>query len=148
MPVQIRWGRPCDTLRVRLIVDIKDSFLRLPTSVAVWTAAILMPVNMVALFFLGQPFGWLAALLAVGALMANVPIMVRARGLSTAMGAPHVLAWVPLLVLIAFLLLGRNDELSTAFVIYLVVLFVTNAVSLYFDIPDTQRLLKGQETVF
>lgn len=131
-----------------MVIDIKDSFLRLPRSVAIWTAAILMPVNMIALFFLGQPFGWLVALLAVGALMANLPIMLRARGLTTAMGAPHVVAWIPLLVLIAFLLIARNNDLSTAFTVYLVVLFVTNAVSLYYDIPDTQRLLKGDETVF
>lgn len=131
-----------------MVIDIKDSFLRLPRPVAIWTAAILMPVNMIALFFLGQPFGWLVALLAVGALMANLPIMLRARGLTTAMGAPHVVAWIPLLVLIAFLLIGRFDDLSTAFAVYLVVLFVTNAVSLYYDIPDTRRLLKGDETVF
>ncbi len=131
-----------------LIVDIKDSFLRLPTPVAIWTAAILVPVNVAAMFFLGQPFGWLVALLAVGALIANLPILLQARGLSTAMGAPHVVAWVPLLVLIAFLLIGRNEDLSTAFTVYLVVLFLTNAVSLYFDIPDTQRLLKGDTTVF
>ena len=131
-----------------MVIDIKDSFLRLPRPVAIWTAAILMPVNMIALFFLGQPFGWLVALLAVGALMANLPIMLRARGLTTAMGAPHVVAWIPLLALIVFLLIARFDDLSTAFTVYLVVLFVTNAVSLYYDIPDTQRLLKGQETVF
>lgn len=131
-----------------MVIDIKDSFLRLPRPVAIWTAAILMPVNMIALFFLGQPFGWLVALLAVGALMANLPIMLRARGLTTAMGAPHVVAWIPLLALIVFLLIARFDDLSTAFTVYLVVLFVTNAVSLYYDIPDTQRLLKGDETVF
>lgn len=131
-----------------LIIDIKDSFFRLPPAVAVWTALILVPVNVAALFFLGQPFGWLVALLAVGALLANLPIMMRARGMTTAMGAPHVVAWVPLLVLIALLLLLDRGDLSTAFVVYLVILLIADAVSLYFDIPDTLKLMKGEQTAY
>ena len=92
-----------------LVRDIWGSTLRLPTPVQVWVFVVLMPVNLAALLVVGQPWGGVVAGLAVGALAVNGVVMVRDRGFSLAMALPHVVLWIPLLGVIAYLLLGHDD---------------------------------------
>ncbi len=132
---------------MQLVRDIWGSALRLPFPMQLWLFGLLMPVNIAALFALGQPLGPLVAVLAVGALAANGVVMVIDRGFSLAMALPHVALWVPLLGVIGYLLLGGED-LSGGYTAYLVALLVINAISLYFDIPDTRRWFAGQRDTF
>ena len=60
-----------------MILDIWQSFRRLPLWVQGWVALILVPVNLAALLFLSAPQGTLVALLAVGGMAPNLLIMMR-----------------------------------------------------------------------
>ncbi len=123
--------------------DVLASTQRLPLGVQVWVFLVLMPVNLAALVALGQPLGPLVAALAVGALAVNGVVMVRDRGFSLAMALPHVVLWIPLLGVIAYALLAR-DDVGGVYAAYLVVLLVVDAVSLWFDVPDAKRWLDGE----
>ncbi len=126
-----------------LVRDVWGSTLRLPRPVQLWVFVVLMPVNLAALLVVGQPWGLVVAALAVGALAINGVVMVRDRGFSLAMALPHVVLWIPLLVVIGYLLLGR-DDVGGGYAAYLVVLLVVDAISLYFDVPDSRAWLKGE----
>ena len=130
-----------------LVRDIWGSTLRLPTPVQVWVFVVLMPVNLAALVVVGQPWGVLVAGLAVGALAVNGAVMVRDRGFSLAMALPHVVLWIPLLGVIAYLLLG-HDDVGGGYAAYLTVLLVVDAISLYFDVPDSRAWLAGDRETF
>ena len=130
-----------------LVRDVLGSAQRLPLAVQAWVFLVLMPVNLAALVVVGQPLGPLVAALAVGALAVNGVVMVLDRGFSLAMALPHVVLWVPLLGVIGYALLGR-DDVGGAYAAYLVVLLVVDAVSLWFDVPDAKRWLDGQRDTF
>ncbi|WP_228408756.1 hypothetical protein [Profundibacter amoris] len=66
----------------------------------IWVALILVPVNMASLLFLNEPKGMLIAALAVGGMMPNIAIMLAERGLSKMMALPHLLIWIPLLLIL------------------------------------------------
>ena len=129
-----------------MIGDVWQSFRRLPLWVQAWVALVLVPVNMVALAFLSQPGGGWVAVLAIGAMALNLPILLAERGLSKAMAWPHLAPWPPLLVLVGGLLSGEA-ALTAGFGRYLVVLFVVDAVSLAFDIPDAVKWLRGDRAI-
>lgn len=128
-----------------MIGDIWRSWWALPAWVQVWVALILVPVNVAALWFLSEPGGGLIALLAVGAMVLNGPIMLWDRGFSKLMALPHVLVWTPLVVLVAAML--WRGEADGAFRTYLVILLVTDLVSLGFDIPDLRAWWRGDRAV-
>ncbi len=127
-----------------MILDIWRSFRRLPLWVQIWVAVILVPVNMAAVLFWAQPLGLWVALLAVGAMALNLPIMVFERGFSKAMALPHVLIWTPLIGLIMWV---RGGDISPCFRSYLTVLLVVNLISLIFDYKDAVAWWKGDRKV-
>ncbi|MCA0906442.1 hypothetical protein LCM27_08530 [Ruegeria marisrubri] len=126
-----------------MVLDIWLSFRTLPVWVQVWVAFILVPVNLLPLAFLDQPQGHLIAWLAISGMALNVPIMLGARGMSGAMALPHILCWVPL-VIIATLLLFSEDRLSPAFAGFLWVLLIVDITSLVFDFRDAARWLRSR----
>ncbi|WP_170344530.1 hypothetical protein [Ruegeria atlantica] len=127
-----------------MVLDIWRSFRMLPVWVQVWVAFILVPVNLLPLAFLDQPQGYLIALLAVSGMALNVPIMVAARGMSGAMALPHILCWVPLVIIVT-LLLFSEDPLSPAFAGFLRVLLIVDITSLVFDFRDAARWLNSRK---
>lgn len=118
-----------------MVRDIWGSFRDLPLWVQIWVAVILVPVNLMPLAFVGQPFGWWVAGLSVMGMMPNIPIMVAARGMSRAMALPHLVFWVPLVALVAYLLLG-GAELTAGYATALTILLVVDLISLAFDFRD------------
>lgn len=129
-----------------MISAIYGSFRALPLWVQIWVFVLLVPVNMASLMFLGQPIGILIAVLANGAMMLNGVIMLYERGFSKAMALPHVVIWVPLVVLIGVMLAsGRVDQPS--FVLYLKLLLVIDLISLGFDFKDAWDWKKGARQV-
>ncbi|WP_299350173.1 hypothetical protein [uncultured Shimia sp.] len=80
--------------------EIWASFRRMPGWVQLWVALVLMPVNLMPLVFWanGAPFWGLFALLAVGGMALNLPILLVERGFSKAMAFPHILLWTPLVI--------------------------------------------------
>ncbi len=126
-----------------MIAKIYRSFRAMPLWVQVWVAYILVPVNMMALFFVYEPFGSWIALLAIGAMAFNLPVMIYDKGFSKLMAIPHLVPWT---ILVLWLLLAR-PEASGGYAIYLWILLGVNAVSLVFDYPDAIKYIRGNRAV-
>jgi hypothetical protein len=127
-----------------MILQIWQSYRRLPLWVQLWVAVILVPVNAASLAFVAQPGGaWLAAM-AVGAMLCNAALMLIERGFSKAMALPHVVIWTPMLGLVIWLL---GQETAPGVRRYLLVLLAVDAVSLVLDYIDGWRWLRGERAV-
>ena len=126
-----------------VFLDIWRSYRSLPLWVQIWVAGILVPVNMAALAFIYQPSGAWIALLAIGAMLPNIAIMLYERGLSKMMAWPHLLPWGALVLWLAFAM----PQGSAAYGAYLWILLAVDALSLAFDIPDTLKWYKGDRAI-
>jgi hypothetical protein len=127
-----------------MILQIWQSYRRLPLWVQLWVALILVPVNAASLFFVTQPAGAWLALMAVGAMLCNGVLMLVERGFSKVMALPHVLIWTPMLGLILWLLAQDIDD---GFRTYLLILLAVDVVSLLLDIIDTRKWLSGDRKI-
>ncbi len=122
-----------------MLTEIWKSFRAMPTWVQIWVGLLLTPINMAAIFFIDQPSGVWIAILAIGAMLANMPIIVYDRGFSKLMAFPHLIPWTILVIWITFARPMGSDEYDT----YLWILLFTNAISLGFDFPDAWEWWKG-----
>jgi len=123
--------------------DIYRSYRALPGWVQLWVGLVLVPVNSASLLFIMQPLGAWIALLAVIAMLLNLPVMLAERGFSRLMALPHLLPWTLLVALLIF----ARPEASGAFAAYLWLLLATDALSLGFDYPDAWAWLNGKREV-
>ena len=132
-----------------MIGEIWASFRRLPGWVQIWVAFVLVPVNLMPLGFWlsGEAFWGLFALLAVGGMALNVPIMLVERGLSKAMAFPHILLWTPLVIALGQALSQGGDGPLDVQDIALIVLLVVNLISLVFDYEDAVRWWRGDRAI-
>ncbi|PCH66894.1 MAG: hypothetical protein COC12_12305 [Rhodobacteraceae bacterium] len=129
-----------------MVLDIWNSFRRMPVWVQIWVAFILVPANMAPILFYQEPYAFWVAVLSVGGMMPNLPIMLFDRGLSKRMALPHLVIWTPLVVLLIWLLsglVGANDGYMTM----LAVLLVVDLVSLAFDFPDALKWWRGDRDI-
>ena len=122
-----------------MLTDIWESFRAMLTWVQIWVAVLLVPINVAAIFFIDQPSGLWIAILAIGAMMLNIPVMLYDRGFSKLMAFPHLIPWSILVIWIAF----ARPVGSAAYDNYLWILLITNAISLAFDFPDALKWWKG-----
>jgi len=129
-----------------MIIDIWHSFRRLPGWVQIWVALILVPVNLAPLLFLGAPYAVWVAVLSVGGMMPNLPIMLDERGLSKRTALPHLLIWVPLLVLLGWVL-ANVDGVTGGYRTLLLLLLVVDLISLGFDFPDALKWWRGDREI-
>lgn len=118
----------------------------MPLWVQIWVAVILVPVNVAPLLFLGEHYSFWVAVLSVGGMAPNLPIMLAERGLSKRMALPHVLIWTPLVVLLGWLLVGPMGE-SGNYAIMLTVVLVVDLISLGFDFPDAVKWWRGDRGI-
>ena len=112
-----------------MIMEIYKSFRALPGWVQIWVMFLLMPINMASIFFINEPMGLWIAVLAIGAMMLNMPVMLYDRGFSKLMALPHIIPWTLLVAILVF----RRPEASGTYDIYLWVLLVAELISLGFD---------------
>ena len=126
-----------------IFLDIWRLYRSLPLWVQIWVVGILVPVNSTALFFIFQPSGIWVAILAIGAMLPNIPIMLYERGLSKMMALPHLIPWS---ILVLWLLIAMPQG-SVAYGVFLWILLVVNAISLAFDIPDALKWREGDRRV-
>ncbi len=124
--------------------DIWHSFRALPLWVQIWVAVILVPVNLMPLFFLDQPQGVLIAALAITGMALNLPIMMAARGMSGAMALPHLLCWVPLVIVVVGLL-SAAETLNPNYVRYLWLLLIVDVISSVFDVRDAAHWMRSRK---
>jgi hypothetical protein len=94
---------------------------------------------MVSLAFLDQDWGTTVAFLAIIAMALNVIILFFEQRFSRTMALPHLPFWTALVILIVIL----RPDTTTPFGVYLIVLGVTNFVSLVLDYIDAYKWLKG-----
>jgi hypothetical protein len=127
-----------------MVQDIWQSFRGLPLWVQIWVAVILVPVNLIPLFFLDQPQGVLIAALAITGMALNLPIMIAARGMSGAMALPHILCWVPLVIVVVGLL-SAAETLNSAYVRILWLLLIVDVISLVFDVRDAAHWMRSRK---
>jgi hypothetical protein len=127
-----------------MILQIWQSYRRLPLWVQLWVALILVPVNAASLFFLTHPAGAWLALMAVGAMLCNGVLMLVERGFSKVMALPHVLIWTPMLGLILWLL---NQDIAESYRSYLIILLAVDVVSLILDVVDSRKWLSGDRKI-
>lgn len=127
-----------------MILQIWQSYRRLPLWVQLWVALILVPVNAASLFFVTQPAGAWLALMAVGAMLCNGVLMLVERGFSKVMALPHVLIWTPMLGLILWLL---NQDIAESYRSYLIVLLAVDVISLTLDFIDSRKWLSGDRKI-
>lgn len=126
-----------------LILDIWQSYRSLPAWVQIWVAFVLVPVNIASLAFIEQPLGLWVAVLAIIAMLPNLPVMFYERGFSKLMALPHLIPWTLLLLLILVI----RPPLTDLYGYYLWVLFAVDFISLALDYPDTVKWLRGDRTV-
>jgi hypothetical protein len=114
--------------------------------VQVWVAVILVPVNMAPLLFYQEPYAVWIAILSVGGMMPNLPIMLIDRGLSKRMALPHLVIWTPLVILLVWLLTGLVGA-DPLYMNMLALLLVVDLVSLAFDYPDAFKWWRGDRDI-
>lgn len=129
-----------------MILNIWNSFRRLPVWVQIWVGLILIPVNLLPLAFLSEPRAGLIAGLAVGGMAFNLPILLREQGLSKAMAIPHLLLWTPLVVVV-FRQLRNGGDMAAAYTTVLAVLLVVDGISLAFDFVDALKWWRGDRAI-
>ncbi len=128
-----------------MILEIFQSFRRLPTWVQLWMVVVLVPVNLASLAFLGSWQGAVIAALAVGGMVPNIFIMMRERGLSNAMTLPHLVLWIPLVVLLVIWL--SNGTLHGELATFALLLLLIDGISLWFDIIDAVAWWRGDRAI-
>lgn len=126
-----------------MVLDIWNSFRRLPLWVQIWVAFILVPINIAALVFVFEPYGLLVAALAIGGMLPNLGVMIWERGFTNTMALPHVVIWTPLVILLLWMILsGATDD--SAYLTYLWILLIIDTLSLAFDFKDSWKWLKDR----
>ena len=126
-----------------LLAAFWQSFAVLPLWVKLWVG-LLSTVNMASLVFVSQPSGGLIAALVFAGISLSMVAAIYKGGLSRLVGLGHIIAWVPLVLILVF-----TPPLATgAYSAYLTLLLVINTVSLVFDINDFRLWLAGDRAVF
>lgn len=126
-----------------MFIEIWGSFRRLPFWVQVWMSALLVPINLAPLLFIGAyPSAKWIALLSVMGMLANVPILIIERGFSAALSFAHLIFWLPL-VSILFTRPPFLGGVTGVYENFLVALLIVNTISLVFDIREAIKWLRG-----
>ena len=128
------------------LADIWASYRRQPLWVQLWIGIFLVPINFASVLFLDGPAGFWVAVLAIGGILPNVILMFVHRGFSKAMAISHVIIWIPLILLVVWIL-TQSPGLEASLVIFLWALLITDVISLIFDVPDSFKWLKGERHV-
>jgi hypothetical protein len=130
---------------MNFLSDIWRSYLSLPTWVKIWVFLILIPVNIVSIYFIGNPGSNLIVSLAIAGLLFNTVPMWFDRGFSSAMAIPHVIFWTPLTIIIIYYLMISEISLVDNYRYFLSILMVCNLISLFFDFPDLYKWLSNRK---
>lgn len=132
-------------MRSRLADSLK-SFRALPRWVQAWVALVLVPTNLLPFGWLDTPTGRAGALATGVVVLGGVPIMLAERGLSRLMSVPHLVAWIPLVVLLVARL-AQGEPMSRAETGLAMTLIVVDGISLGFDVLDFVRWSLGDRAV-
>lgn len=105
----------------------------------------LVPANFAGFWYLDTPTGFWVAILGAGAIVLNaVPIWLNG-GMSKVLALPHLAFWTPLVFYLGLRL--WSGELSGSEWWLAFIVFVTNGISLGFDLFDTREWWNGKRQV-
>lgn len=127
-----------------MVLDIWHSFRRMPLWVQIWVAVFLLPVNLMTVVFWQQPAGLWLIILAIGGMLPNLYLLAVERGFSKAMALSHIVLWPALLVLCLWLL---SLDMGGMYRFFLIVLLLTDSISLAFDFPDAVKWWGGDRAI-
>lgn len=125
--------------------QIWRSYRNLPGWVQLWVGVVLIPVNVLPFLWLDSWTGKAGAAAALFVVITNVPIMWITGGMSRAMSIPHLLAWIPLEVMLALRVSG--SALPTPELTLAILLLLVNGISLVFDALDSWRWWRGERGI-
>ncbi len=128
-----------------LVQRIIRSLLALPPAVMVWMVLILIPANLSGFALLDTNSGKWIAVLGGGALGVNTILVLLNGGFSRVLAVPHLVFWVPLEIVLLYRHFTAEMGATEAWVTFCVL--IINAISLVFDVVDTQRWYGGERDV-
>ncbi len=120
---------------MKFMNDIWAALQKLPRWVQYWIAFVLVPVNLISILFIGEPGGWIVAVLAIGGIAPNAVVLIVTRELGREMAVSHLIFWPPLVVVIIWQLATAPEP---TFARYLWLLLVVDLISIGFDVQDAQ----------
>lgn len=133
---------------MNLIKDIFASLGRMPVWVIIWMFVILVPANIATLLFLGEPYSLAIAALGIAGFASNLVLLFTEKGFGNILAIPHLIFWIPLVFLIAYVVYFSNAALPENYALFLHALFLINAFSIFFDIRDAWRWKQGARQTF
>ena len=127
--------------------QIGQSFDGLKNWVKIWIL-FLMLVNGASMFFLSTPIGQWTAFAAFFIVVSNSFLIIRYAGLTRVLAFPHLI-WILLLVAITARLStdGQHPQVSPVEFGFGIMVGITNAVSLLFDVNDSVQWMAGKREV-
>lgn len=128
------------------LIDSLHSFRAMPTWVQCWVGGVLVPAIVAPFFFLDSELGRVAALASIFVAVTNLPIMLIERGMSRLMAIPHLIAWIPLIVYLGWIL-ANAAPLGVAERSLAIALILITGVSVVFDVFDTYRWVRGEREI-
>lgn len=128
------------------LADVAGMLYEQPDALKYWIRWLGL-ANMACLFFAWKhkQARWVAIAMLVVAI-ANIP-MAMALGLVKGLSIPHLVAWVPLTVYLAMEIRNNKVSIGSAFGIWVLVLMVTNTISIVFDIRDSVEYIAGDRAI-
>ena len=120
---------------MKFMNDIWAALQKLPRWVQYWIAFVLVPVNLISILFIGEPGGWIVAVLAIGGIAPNAVVLIVTREFGREMAVSHLIFWPPLVVVIIWLLANAPEP---TFARYLWLLLVVDVISISFDVQDAR----------
>jgi len=126
------------------MVKIWESFRRLPVAVQAWMVVLLMPINVATVFFIGETNALVISVLAIAGMAFNMPIMIRAGGMTSLMALPHLILWTPMVLLALITLFA---DVPSGYRVFLVLLIAIDTISLAFDVRDFAAWRNGDRAI-
>lgn len=107
-----------------------------------------MLVNGSSLFLLSTPIGRWTAFAALFIALSNSFLIVWHTGLTRVLAFPHLI-WIPLLIAITVRLSadGQHPQITPAELGFGIMVGITNAISLLFDVNDSFQWMAGKREV-
>lgn len=131
---------------MRRLLDVWASFRSLPLWVQCWVGLCLVPVNLAPYCMLDTITGRAAALAMSVVILTNVPILLWERGMSRLLSLPHLVAWTPLCIWLAWRF-STGTPMPAGEATLAWALLTVNSVSLAFDFVDSAKWLHGDRAV-
>lgn len=128
-----------------MLTEIWQSYRTLPLWVQIWVY-FLVVVNLLSAAFFKEYNSGIIAFLSYAGMIPNVFLALIQRGVSKAWSISHVFAWTLQVPIIGYYLV-MGGPTSLTYKIFLIILLVTNFISLVFDYIDSIKWLLGDRKI-